>query len=144
MATQLGTDHGTGDRSAYPAPAVTGRSWTVAATNDRLLGERLDELMNDLASSDGRLSAVCIARLARLISALSELRDSHAIDAKGRCRRCRGGRVWPRRQACSVYVVLDDFIGHEPSPLLRAPDDRRPAPRVSADGPAGYGRPSAR
>jgi hypothetical protein len=94
----------------------------VASTNDRLLGERLDDLMGELARSEGQLSAANIARLARLVSVVSALREAHAIDAKGRCRLCRRSSrssLWPRRrQACSVYAVLDDFVGHEPSPLL--------------------------
>lgn len=123
MATRLSAERRAGSPSRALRPTTAGRSWTVAATNDRLLGERLDELMDELAGSDGRLSAMSIARLARLVSAASALRDSHAIDAEGKCRRCRGRRnwLWPRqRQACTVYVILDDFIGHEPSPLLHA------------------------
>jgi hypothetical protein len=121
MATQLGTHRDTGEWAGPQALHVPARSWSVAATSDRLLGERLDGLMADLARNDGRLPATSIARLARLVSAMSTLRDAHAVDDEGRCLRCRasGRRLWQhRRQDCTVYAVLDDFIGHEPSPLL--------------------------
>ena len=130
MGTRLSGERRAGRPPGDLRPSAAGRSWTVAATNDRLLGERLDELMNELAGSDGRLSAASIARLASLVSAASALRESHSIDAKGRCRRCRGRRqwLWPRqRQACSVYTVLDEFVGYERSPLLHAP--AAPTPR---------------
>jgi hypothetical protein len=90
---------------------VGGRPQTVAATSDRLLGERLEQLMRELTRTDGRLPAETIATLARLVSAVSALREMHAVDPQGRCGLCHGPSRWPqRRQPCSVYDVLDQFL----------------------------------
>jgi hypothetical protein len=118
MATHISTDRRM-RRKRRRAGATSAPLLTVTSTSDRLLGESLDELMEQLACTDGRLPATSIARLARLLSAVSALRDAHDVDADGRCLRCRGdGWSWPysRRRPCSVYQVLDEF-GHEPSPL---------------------------
>ena len=121
MATRTGTDHRS-RRSVRPADAESGPPLTVVSTNDRLLGESLDELMEQLASANGFLPAASIARLARLVSAVSTLRDAHGIDGDGRCHQCRGdGWYWPHStQPCTVYRALDEFLGLEPSPLVRA------------------------
>jgi hypothetical protein len=120
MATHMSTDRRT-RRSVRPADAESGPPLTVVSTSDRLLGESLDGLMEQLARTDGRLPAASIARLARLVSAVSTLRDVHDIDPDGRCHLCRGdGWSWPHStQPCSVYRVLDEFLGLEPRPLAR-------------------------
>ena len=119
MATQVSTDRssrGT-DRREGPRPP---QAWTVAATNDRLVGECLDELMAQLAASEGRLPAASIARLARLVTAVSALRDVHSVDAAGRCLEC-SPHWWSRRgHTCDVHQALDDFVAYEPSVLSRA------------------------
>jgi len=101
------------------ADAESGPPLTVVSTKDRLLGESLYELMGQLANTDGFLPAGSIARLARLVSAVSTLRDAHGIDADGRCHMCRGdGWTWPHStQPCTVYRLLDEFLGPEPGPL---------------------------
>jgi hypothetical protein len=120
MATHISTDRRK-RRSVRQADADGGPPLTVASTSDRLLGECLDELMEQLARTDGRLPAASIASLARLVSAVSALRYLHDVDADGRCTHCRGdGGLWQHgTQPCSVYRVLDEFLGCEPSPLAR-------------------------
>jgi hypothetical protein len=120
MATHISTDRRT-RRSARQADADSGPRLTVAGTSDRVLGKSLDELMEQLARTDGRLPAASIASLARLVSAVSALRYLHDVDEDGRCTQCRGdGWSWPHStQPCSVYRVLDEFLGCEPSPLAR-------------------------
>jgi hypothetical protein len=112
MATHLRADG-----HARRAHADRAGSATVAATSGRLVGESLDELMAELARSDGRLPAATIARLARLVGAVGSLRDLHPVDGAGRCLSCRPGAGWPRRRRpCGVYQVLDEFLGSETAP----------------------------
>ena len=89
MATHISTDRRK-RRSVRQADADSGPLLTVASTSDRLLGECLYELMEQLARTDGRLPAASIASLARLVSAVSALRYLHDVDADGRCTHCRG------------------------------------------------------
>src|SRR6266496_2284685 len=78
MATHISTDRRK-RRSVRQADAESGPPLTVASTSDRLVGECLDELMEQLARTDGRLPAASIASLARLVSAASALRYLHDV-----------------------------------------------------------------
>ena len=125
MATHVRTDR-RARRSARRAHASGEQSSTVAQTSGRLLEECLDELMEQLARTDGPLPAVTIARLARLVSAVSALRDLHAVDEFGHCLQCQRSGFLRRRRPCSVHEVLDEFLGCEPGLFAqRIPADAR-------------------
>jgi hypothetical protein len=87
---------------------------TVASTVDKLMTERIDRLMICLADTRGSLSASTIAELARLLCAVSSLREIHSTDDRGRCRTCRQGILSTSRKPCTVYETLDYFFGPQP------------------------------
>lgn len=87
---------------------------TVASTVDKLVTERIDRLMTCLADTRGSLSAATIADLARLLGAVSSLREIHSTDDRGRCRACRPGILSTSRKPCTVYETLDYFFGLQP------------------------------
>jgi hypothetical protein len=93
---------------------------TVASTVDKLVTERLDTLMTCLADTDGSLSTATIAELARLIGAVSALREIHSANHRGRCQVCRPSALSRRRGPCTVYETLDFFIGPQPGVLPAA------------------------
>lgn len=82
---------------------------SVTAMQSRLTQERLVRVLERVHSA-GEPRAES-DELIRLAAASLTLLTRHAVDAKGRCRRCCDSRVWSRRaQRCSVVVTLGFFL----------------------------------
>jgi len=99
-------------RSGPQAPAVRRLPrpvTSVTAMQSRLIQERLVRMLERIHS--GNEPRTESDELIRLVAASLTLLTRHAVDDKGRCRRCCGSRGWSRRaQRCNVVVTLNFFL----------------------------------
>ena len=78
----------------------------------RVVSGELAEVVNVVLAAEPAIGRREVERVLRVVGALVDVNEAHAVDADGRCLSCRGSPLvcWRRRKPCTVWVVVDHHI----------------------------------
>ena len=78
----------------------------------RAVTGELAEVVNVVLAAEPAIGRREVERMLRVLGALVDVNEAHAVDADGRCLSCRGSwlRCWRRRKPCTVWAAVSHHV----------------------------------